>query len=322
MEDVLDRMEKMKQSLDRVQRPIPMFRFTDWTKKVTIMEPIDEIVVATNPKDHYELDFIEESDSGDEGKWVKHVSQTHNQQNSAIVLSDPVSPPSPATQRALRQYEATVTLSRVSEYLLSLDSSSSTVTDEEDSDEDDGVVHCTIDGVEQLNDTRCVEQCKTLPSLNISDFDGPVSNSNAEDGIHPSSYATIPDNGQSSQYHSQNFDTSISLRGGSNPGLGGTEHRRKASVETTSEKQDPSDLDDYDMASNSGLGSEYELSSSEAQLELFMDFPDSVKNAIPLITDEELEYGAMEMTQNPWEYIEGNDLLPTIKSLLRACMSE
>lgn len=62
--------------------------------------------------------------------------------------------------------------------------------------------------------------------------------------------------------------------------------------------------------------SDSEYSGRTVALELFVDFPDDLKTVKPLITEEDLEYGTMEIVQNPWGYIDGNDLLPSVKALL------
>lgn len=119
------------------------------------MEPIDEIIITTNPNDHYDLGFIEESDCGDDGKWVKHISETHKEQMARVKVSDTISPPSPATRELLRQYQHVIVLSKVDVYLRDLEiSSTSDNNDSSDDDDDDGSIHCTIDGVEQSPEPR------------------------------------------------------------------------------------------------------------------------------------------------------------------------
>lgn len=156
VEDLTAQLQTMKESLRQVQRTSPRYRITDWADKVEIMDPIDEVITTISPQDQYNLDFIEESDCGDDGKWVKHISKTNKKQTSAVIISDPVSPPSPVTRQVLREYQEIIMLSKVNEYLYALESSSD--SDEYDSDleddDDDGIIHCSIDGVQQPQEPR------------------------------------------------------------------------------------------------------------------------------------------------------------------------
>lgn len=130
-----------------------MYRITDWTRRVGIMEPIDEIIVTTSPVDQYDLDFIEESDSGDDGKWVQYILKTHNEQSSTVIATEPVSPPSPVTRQLLRNYQDSTILSQLDECLSILDSPSD-IEEYDSDDEDDGIIQCTIDGVRQPQEPR------------------------------------------------------------------------------------------------------------------------------------------------------------------------
>lgn len=117
------------------------------------MESIDEIIVTRNPEDQYDLEFIQESDCGNDGKWEKHVFETHEERNSSLIVSESVSPPSPTTQRLLWELQKIVMLSQIDECPLSPESSPSIIEDDSD-DEDDGFIHCVIDGIVQTSRSR------------------------------------------------------------------------------------------------------------------------------------------------------------------------
>lgn len=86
------------------------------------------------------------------------------------------------------------------------------------------------------------------------------------------------------------------------------------------EQDDPDSSSDStsDSDSDSDFESCSDLWSSNQQsaMRTLQDFPDGLKTAKPLITAEELEYGVMEMVQNPWEYIDGSQLLPSVRAFL------
>lgn len=81
----------------------------------------------------------------------------------------------------------------------------------------------------------------------------------------------------------------------------------------------PSDHDYYDSDSDD---MDSECSGVTVDHEVFIDFPEGLRTVKPLTTEEELEYGAMEIVQNPWEYFDGNSLPPSIKTLLSDSISE
>lgn len=63
----------------------------------------------------------------------------------------------------------------------------------------------------------------------------------------------------------------------------------------------------------------------ERDLKAFDNFPAGLRTVKPLITDDEINYGAMEIVQNPWEYLDGNelgDLLPIVRARLSNSMRE
>lgn len=267
------------------------------------MEPIDEIILTTNPMDQYDLDFIEESDSGDDGKWVKHIFRMHNERSSAAVVSDPVSPPLPATRQSLRQYSDVAMLSKVDEYLLRLESPLDVdeydCDDENEDSDDDGIVNCTIDGVQQPR-----YFCNSSPGLSTSNPISIASNNNGH-SIATSSFS-----------HAASEDTHIAT------GPDGTEPINENPGGVGFGEQMPNNHDDHSTDSED---SDSEYLEQESALKAFANFPNSLKTVKPLITDEELEYGAMEIVQNPWEYLDEHvlgDLLPVVKARLYNSMRE
>lgn len=114
-------------------------------------------------------------------------------------------------------------------------------------------------------------------------------------------------------------DETLSLRGGADIRPTGRDSIDDDIGELNFEEQNPSYYNSDGMDID---GSDSEDSSQELSLRIFTDFPDGLKTVKPLITEEEVEYGSMEIVQNPWEYIDGNDLLPSIKALLKSSLSE
>lgn len=166
-------MQDLKESLQQMQRIQPRYRSPHWIQRVEILDTIDEIILTFNPLDHYDVDFIDESESGDDGKWVKHVFKMHNEWSSAAIIRDPVSPPSPVTHKFPTQFESASMLNKVDGRLLPLESLPDVDEydcDDEDSDSDSdsgGTVNCAIDGVQQ---SRYFETCNSSPGLNTSDI--------------------------------------------------------------------------------------------------------------------------------------------------------
>lgn len=136
-----------------MQTPRPMYRITDWTRRVAIMDPVDEVIITTNPKDRFDLEFIEESDSGDDGKWAQYILKAYNEQSSTATATDQVSPPSPVTRQLLKNYQDNTMLSQVDDCLSALEYPSD-VEEYDSDDEDDGIIQCTIDGVQQPQEPR------------------------------------------------------------------------------------------------------------------------------------------------------------------------
>lgn len=80
--------------------------------------------------------------------------------------------------------------------------------------------------------------------------------------------------------------------------------------------QKPSDQDCDDSDSDD---SDSDYSGDHAVLN---ELPEGLKTVKPLITNEELEYGAMEIVQNPWEYIDGKNLPASTRALLDESIRE